>query len=236
VKYCLVPEACGSVRYYAYFTFTRVHTNLLSLEGANFFSNPATSKVRIPILSATESWSSVKPRVAAALGLPLERCRFFHKGKILEDRMGTLFQCNIKSDEVILVQELQILPIAERIESADSVGTSAANRQTTITTPSLATRNETNEVNDADLLGTGPVCDACFANPREKCRECGCNVCGSKDDDPENIGGSPSDQNASLPTPGDLTNNTQCVMSVNIIFIGYSRIVRLCLVWSWLIL
>ncbi|KAH0545211.1 hypothetical protein FGG08_000665 [Glutinoglossum americanum] len=155
---------------------------------ANIFSNPTTAKVRIPNLSATEPWASVKPHVAAALGLPLERCRFFHKGKILEDRMGTLFQCSIKSDEVISVQELQALPTEEKFERSDDMGTSVASQQGTGVAPSQAIESETNEADSVDPPEQASVCDACFANPRrKKCRECGCNICGTKDDDPENI-------------------------------------------------
>ncbi|KAI9781758.1 MAG: hypothetical protein M1839_005751 [Geoglossum umbratile] len=156
---------------------------------AVIFSNPTSSKVRIPNLSPTESWSSVKLRVAAALGLPVDRCRFFHKGKILEDRMGTLFQCNIKSDEVLSVQELQDLPTADEDNDLGGMCTSAAApRQDASSSPPETTGKGINEEsNDLELLGQASVCGDCLGNPRRKCRECGCNICGSKDDDPENI-------------------------------------------------
>jgi hypothetical protein len=91
--------------------------------------------------------------------------------------MGTLFQCNIKSGEALSVQELP--PVSDSDDSPERTSTTSAPPETTGTSE---------ELNDLELLGQDPVCDACFTNPRRKCRECGCNVCGTKDEDPENIG------------------------------------------------
>ncbi|KAI9769077.1 MAG: hypothetical protein M1840_004428 [Geoglossum simile] len=90
--------------------------------------------------------------------------------------MGTLFQCNIKSGEVLSVQELPHM--LDKADSPERVNTTPA-------PPETAGASE--EPNNLESLGQDALCDACISNPRRKCRECGCNVCGTKDDDPENI-------------------------------------------------
>ncbi|CAG8812970.1 26627_t:CDS:1, partial [Racocetra persica] len=117
---------------------------------------------------------------------PPEAQRLFFGGKQLEDGF-TLFHYNVKHQSTVQLYKKVI------VEEFHEPNLSTTSVQEAL----LSSNDENNEVqlNEAEpTVTTQPaeyeeeyVCSACNNNPRKKCKECGCNVCGNKDDEEHTV-------------------------------------------------
>ncbi|KAG9289816.1 hypothetical protein G9A89_015396 [Geosiphon pyriformis] len=143
--------------------------------------------------------------VAEALGekdYPVHRLRLFFGGKQLEDG-NTLFEYDIKNGNIVLVSlkaevteeshvridktedfcpSQQLEP--EKIEepSGVEIGVSNVSLHPSEVYVTVAAPVNSEEVPEEDYF-----CNRCKNNPKKNCKECGCSVCGKKDDEEHTI-------------------------------------------------
>ncbi|RDW85413.1 hypothetical protein BP5796_03738 [Coleophoma crateriformis] len=142
---------------------------------AQIAGQPSASRVRIDGYGSGTDWAEAQTMIAHKLNLPLVQCRFMHKGKILETCSGTLHQCRIQADDVVIVQQLS---------SGVPASSEALSGNTAQEEKSIA---EALAVDDGRILVADFVCTSCQKRPKSKCYECGCAQCGVKDDSQDNI-------------------------------------------------
>ncbi|KAF0444535.1 E3 ubiquitin-protein ligase UHRF1 [Gigaspora margarita] len=135
---------------------------------------------------------------------PPEAQRLFFGGKQLEDGF-TLFHYNIRHQST--VQLFKKIIITEESLEPNLPATSVHKKiviteeslepnlpATSVQEASLSSNNENNEVQLEPIVIIQPaeyeeeyVCNECNNNPRKKCKECGCNICGKKDDEEHTV-------------------------------------------------
>ncbi|CAG8451315.1 6703_t:CDS:2 [Ambispora leptoticha] len=131
---------------------------------------------------------------------PINRLRLLYAGKQLEDGLN-VHQYDIKHEHTILVT-LKALPIEEETSLSSTISTEfAATSQEPIIASSSSSVVENkaaasiNENAPEDLQNAIQAieeeeeyfCNKCKNNAKKKCKECGCHICGGKDDEEHTV-------------------------------------------------
>ncbi|ORX90637.1 hypothetical protein K493DRAFT_339863 [Basidiobolus meristosporus CBS 931.73] len=147
--------------------------------------------------------ASVRQKISTILGkdkYPLHRLRLIYSGKQLENK-HKVFDYNVRNNDTILVFLKADIPIEEEETQSESIDHIITPTDSSVSTPismipePIPTKSATSEVTSqidtpTDEATTGVslskddyVCASCDNNDKKKCKECGCSVCGGKEDE-----------------------------------------------------
>ncbi|CAG8436414.1 2708_t:CDS:2 [Ambispora gerdemannii] len=124
---------------------------------------------------------------------PINRLRLLYSGKQLEDGLN-VHQYDIKHEHTILVT-LKALPFAEFSLDASTELASTSQEPIIASSSSSAVENKNAASTGEDLQNAIQVieeeeeyfCNKCKNKAEKKCKDCGCHLCGGKDDDEHTV-------------------------------------------------
>ncbi|KAG0359200.1 hypothetical protein BG005_001216 [Podila minutissima] len=146
----------------------------------------AVKTVTIEVPSRNTSIGQIRANLGNRINTSPDRLRLLYGGKQLEDG-PSLFQCDIKHGDIVLVQVRLELPSQEPLAALtppDSATNSPPPLESEPPTSAIAADVLEATANVPDDEGCPQMfCVKCKNVESKKCRECGCRICGGKEDE-----------------------------------------------------
>ncbi|KAG0026230.1 hypothetical protein BGZ81_006530 [Podila clonocystis] len=145
----------------------------------------AVKTVTIEVPSRNTTIGQIRTKLGDRIDTRPDRLRLLYGGKQLEDG-PTLFQCDIKHGDIVLVQVRLELPSQEPLAALtppDSATNSPPPLESETPTRAIAADVLETAANVPDNDHSPHFCLKCKNVENKKCRECGCQVCGGKEDE-----------------------------------------------------